>query len=261
MDNRISRAPAPSYSESTAADQEATSGISRAVPEQSAALGQLSGLPAKPYSLSKKAPIVRLSKEQFEDRLYLLADRAEKIASKPHIYSTEIAGKASRLVEIVSRYGEGDDDDATTKYFSYKLGDADAAMLRTHGGYNLTQMFDSIDDPHLETKFGKDRQVTSIVDLVVAHPLATGGGDALLQHVVNHDGDDPLLLSSTSSSVAAGAVDWHHAQGFESMERSLDIHILDPKRQSSKWKTNEAGEKIRADKPEKFLTRIDTSSE
>lgn len=208
----------------------------------------------KPYSLSKHAPITRLSGETFERELDAMEQKALQIASQPNLFPASIVNKAAQMAEVSQRFGSNEDDDANTRYFAYQLGSDVAALMKTQSGVRLDEFMSHHEEPDVEQKFGPGREASSIVDVMVSHPLATGGAESLLQHVLNHDGADPLLVATT---ITDEATTWHHSQGFETAPGNDKLHVLDPRRRPDTWQRNEQNELVRVGKPNTFLTRRD----
>lgn len=212
------------------------------------------------FSLTRngKPPVVTLTREDFERRLNALVDAADAIHPHPDQYTPAVAAKAERVADTVDRFGSCEDDDAQTKYLAYRLGQHDAALLRTQAGSALLDHVGAWADPELENKFGQSRKVTSIIDVLVAHPLATNGGDSLIQHVLNQDGPDALLLATTVTSEAAQR---YRQMGFETLPGDANTsHVLDARRQNSVWTKDVDGNFVRAGKPNQFLLH-DSASE
>lgn len=207
---------------------------------------------AQSYSLVSEPPIVPIDKATFrrEAKVFQNDEEIRRIAKNPQEYSHFVSKRAENVREAAKDYGTTrDSEDA--RYYSYKLGDTTAALLRTEGGFSMAELHDD----RWRDLFPGRTHITSVVDLQLAHPLVENAGDILLEHQLRRDareGEEPLLkwfpLSEESKARAAKL-------GFVEVD---DCNmVLDPTQHPDKWITNSAGEWQRANKPELYLAKAE----
>ncbi|WP_353642691.1 effector protein NopP [Mesorhizobium sp. WSM2239] len=171
------------------------------------------------------------------------------IADNPREYSQFVSSRARRTAEVARQYGIRRDSEHA-RYFSYQLGNQSAGLMRTEGGFSMTE-FESANWRH---QFPGRTEITSIVDFQVAHPLVENAGDILLEHQLRMDGDLPLLnwRAANPEAQARAAM-----MGF--VEVGDGDMVLDPTQHPEKWTKNSAGEWQRADKPPRYLCKTEGS--
>lgn len=186
------------------------------------------------------AIVSRLTQIDFDKRLGSLWGAAEDIIhAPPHQYPQRVVDKAREVFNIIEKFGANEDDDESTRYYSYAGGAHDSALLRTHGGYVLAGVLGAREDiARLEQMYGKDVKATRVVDVILSHPLAKDRARLLIEQVLNEDGENALVLSST---VTNEAMAWHKKLGFEPFAIEDTLCILDPKRHPEIWQRGENG--------------------
>ncbi|WP_283808094.1 effector protein NopP [Bradyrhizobium sp. C9] len=207
---------------------------------------------APTYSLVTKPPIEPIDKDTFrrEAKIFQNDDEIMRIAENPREYSRFVSTRAKNVREAAEDYGSTRDSEEA-RYYSYQLGNKTVALLRTEGGYSMNEFHD---DRWRELFPGREH-ITSVVDLQLAHPLVENAGDILLEYQLRRDareGEQPLLkwypLNEESKARAAKL-------GFVEVD---DCNmVLDPTQHPDKWTTNSAGEWQRANKPERYLAKVD----
>lgn len=93
------------------------------------------------------------------------------IVNNPQEYSEFVSARARRTEDVAKQYGMRRDTEHA-RYFSYQLGNQSAGLLRTEGGLGMT-WFES---ESWREQFPGRTEITSIVDLQVAHPLVENAG-------------------------------------------------------------------------------------
>ncbi|MDH2405094.1 effector protein NopP [Bradyrhizobium sp. SSUT18] len=174
-------------------------------------------------------------------------DNIMHIAENPREYSEFVSSRARRTAEVAKQYAVRRDSDEA-RYFSYQLGNQSAGLMRTEGGFSMTE-FESDDWRH---QFPGGAEITSIVDFQVAHPLVENAGDILLEHQLRIDGERPLLNWHPDNPEAQARA---AKMGF--VQLADGGMVLDPAQHPDKWTKNSAGEWQRADKPRLYLSKAE----
>ncbi|WP_305797864.1 MULTISPECIES: effector protein NopP [Microvirga] len=209
-----------------------------------------SSSPAPAYSLVPKPPVLEIDKFTFrEEAKAFHSKEIEDIANNPQEYSNFISTRAKNAAEIAKKYGTTTDTEQA-RYFSYKLGRKTVALLRTEGGCPM----DDFEGEKWRELFPGRTEITSTVDLQVAHPLVENAGDILLEYQLRRDGERPLLLSRPGNAEAKARA---AKMGFVEVDNCN--MVLDPTQHPDKWTTNSAGEWLRVNRPQQFLSKIEES--
>ncbi|KPH04700.1 host specificity protein [Rhizobium leguminosarum bv. trifolii] len=200
--------------------------------------------PTRPYSLSSEPPIKVLDRSTFARKVReFYGDDIKHISVNPQEYSPFVSSKALRAATIARLYGGTDDDTPSARYFSYDLGERSVGLLRTEDGFSIEN------EPWRELFPGRKR-ITSIVDLRVTHPLVENAGDILLEHQLQLDGEQPLIMSRPASPEMGTRLE---QMGF--VDVGENRWVLDPTQHPDKWIKNSKGGWQRADKPWSYLSK------
>ncbi|WOH80241.1 Effector protein NopP [Bradyrhizobium sp. BEA-2-5] len=206
---------------------------------------------SRSYSLVGRPPIVEISKRSFAEKAEAFyGDEIRHIAANPQEYSPRISSKAKLVKKVAKKYGNTRDTEHA-RYFSYQLGNTSVGLLRTEGG---CKMSDEFDGDQWRKMFPGRTEVTSTVDLQIAHPLVDNAGDILLEHQLRLDGDRALLRTRPANAEAAAR---SRELGFASVDD--DNMVLDPTQHPEKWTKNCNDEWQRADKPAQYLSKAESS--
>ncbi|ANT54325.1 host specificity protein (plasmid) [Mesorhizobium amorphae CCNWGS0123] len=239
---RASQADEPGQSVESDSFTETLAGMpSRSAPDPHASS---SSAPTHPYSLASQPPVVELERSSFARKVKdFYGDEIKHIAENPQEYSPFVSSKAGRTATIARLYGGTDTDTPKARYFSYDLGEKSVGLLRTEGGFGINN------EPWRE-QFPGRKEITSVVDLRVTHPLVENAGDILLEHQLRLDGERPLIMSRPASQ----GMEARLAQmGF--VDVGENRWVLDPTQRPDKWTENSDGEWQRADKPGLYLSK------
>ncbi|MER8383075.1 Effector protein NopP [Mesorhizobium sp. M1399] len=211
--------------------------------------GSSSSAATAAYSLRSRPPVVEIDRSTFRREVRQFhGDKIMHIADNPQEYSEFVSSRARRTADVAKQYGMRRDTEHA-RYFSYQLGDQSAGVMRTEGGFSMTEF----ESESWRQQFPGRTEITSIVDLQVAHPLVENAGDILLEHQLRMDGERPLLnWRAANPEAQARAV----TMGFVEVDH-CDM-VLDPTQHPEKW-TNSAGEWQRADKPPLYLCKTEDS--
>ncbi|MET4483943.1 hypothetical protein ABIB66_008514 [Bradyrhizobium sp. F1.13.3] len=157
--------------------------------DESTSGGSSSSAGAPAYILNDRPPVMEMDITSFRrEARRFHGDDIMHIAENPREYSEFVSSRARRTAEVAKQYAVRRDSDEA-RYFSYQLGNQSAGLMRTEGGFSMTE-FESDDWRH---QFPGRAEITSIVDFQVAHPLVENAGDILLEHQLRIDGERPLL--------------------------------------------------------------------
>ncbi|MFB9984542.1 Effector protein NopP [Mesorhizobium newzealandense] len=212
--------------------------------------GDSSSAATQPYSLHPRPPVVEIDRSSFTREVRQFhGDEIMHIADNPQEYSEFVSSRARRAADVARQYGIRRDTEHA-RYFSYQLGNQSAGLLRTEGGFRMTDF----ESDSWRQQFPGRTEVTSIVDLQVAHPLAENAGDILLEHQLRMDGERPLLNWRAANPEAQARA---ATMGFVEVD-DCDM-VLDPTQHPEKWTMNSAGEWQRADKPPLYLCKTEDS--
>ncbi|RRH93207.1 Effector protein NopP [Mesorhizobium tamadayense] len=208
--------------------------------------GSSSSAATQAYSLCSEPPVVEIDRSSFRREVRQFhGDNIMHIADNPQEYSDFVSSRASRTADVAKQYGMRRDTEHA-RYFSYQLGNQSAGLLRTEGGFRMTEF----ESENWRQQFPGRTEITSIVDLQVAHPLVENAGDILLEHQLRMDGERPLLNWRAANPEARARA----AQlGFVEVDDG-DM-VLDPTQHPEKWTKNSVGEWQRADKPPLYLCK------
>lgn len=212
--------------------------------------GGSSSAATQAYSLHSRPPVVEIDRPAFRSKLRQFhGDKMMHIADNPQEYSEFVSSRARRTADVAKQYGVRRDSEQA-RYFSYELGNQSAGLMRTEGGFNITDS----ESENWREQFPGRTKITSIVDLQVAHPLVENAGDILLEHQLRRDGERPLLnwRAANPEAQARAAM-----MGF--VEVGDGDMVLDPTQHPEKWTKNSAGEWQRADKPPRYLCKTEDS--
>ncbi|WP_283812129.1 Effector protein NopP [Bradyrhizobium archetypum] len=198
------------------------------------------------YSLVPRPPIVKIDKPLFRreaKRFY--DDEIKHIATNPQEYSDFISEKAKRIAQVAEKYGTTNDSERA-RYFSYQLGKQSVGLLRTEGGFSMTKF----EGEKWRELFPERTEITSVVDLQLAHPLVENAGDILLEYQLRLDGERPLLnwRAANQESKARAA-----KMGFVAVDENN--MLLDPTQYPDIWIKNTAGEWQGKNKPPLYLSK------
>ncbi|WP_322885932.1 Effector protein NopP (plasmid) [Sinorhizobium medicae] len=204
------------------------------------------GTPA--YFLHDRPPVVEIDRSSFRrEARQFHGDEIMPIAENPQEYSDFVSSRARRTADVAQQYAvRRDSEDA--RYFSYQLGSQSAGLLRTEGGFSMTE-FESENWRH---QFPGRAEITSTVDFQAAHPLVENAGDILLEHQLRIDGERPLLNWRPANPEAQARA---AMMGFVQVDDGN--MVLDPTQHPEKWTKNSAGEWQRADKPPLYLCKTE----
>ncbi|XXA98849.1 Effector protein NopP (plasmid) [Rhizobium sp. YTUHZ044] len=216
----------------------------------SASSGGSSSAATQAYSLQANPPVVQIDRSTFrrEARQFHGAE-ITRIADNPQEYSEFISSRARRTADVASQYGVRRDSEHA-RYYSYQLGDHCVGLLRTEGGFSMTEF----ESERWREQFPGRTEVTSIVDLQVTHPLVENAGDILLEHQLRRDGERPLLNWRAANPEAQARA---ATMGFVEVDDG-DM-VLDPTQHPDKWTKNSAGEWQRVGKPQQYLCKTKDS--
>ncbi|MET4037153.1 hypothetical protein ACVWXN_006713 [Bradyrhizobium sp. i1.4.4] len=158
--------------------------------------GSSSSAGAPAYFLNDRPPVMEMDITSFRRQARQFhGDNIMHIAENPREYSEFVSSRARRTAEVAKQYAVRRDSDEA-RYFSYQLGNQSAGLMRTEGGFSMTE-FESDDWRH---QFPGRADITSIVDFQVAHPLVENAGDILLEHQLRSDGGWYSTLRSIPTS-------------------------------------------------------------
>ncbi|MBA1142430.1 Effector protein NopP [Mesorhizobium sp. CCANP35] len=203
---------------------------------------------AQGYSLQDRPPVVQIDRSTFrKEARQFHGGEIHRIADNPHEYSEFVSARARRTADVASQFAVRRDSEHA-QYFSYQLGDKSVGLLRTEGGFSMTDF----ESESWREQFPGRTEVTSIVDLQVAHPLVENAGDILLEHQLRMDGERPLLNWRAANPEAQARA---AAMGFVEVDDG-DM-VLDPTQHPDKWTKNSDGEWQRAGKPAKYLCKTE----
>ncbi|CAH2398112.1 effector protein NopP [Mesorhizobium escarrei] len=212
--------------------------------------GGSSAAATQAYSLHSRPPVVEIDKFSFTDEVIKFHGKNIKhIANNPQEYSEFVSARARRTAEVAKKYGRRCDTEEA-RYFSYQLGNQSAGLMRTEGGFSMTEF----ESEKWRKQFPGRTEITSVVDLQVAHPLVENAGDILLEHQLRIDGERPLLNWRADNPEAQARA---ASMGFVEVEDGG--MVLDPTQHPEKWTKNSAGEWQRADKPQRYLCKTGDS--
>ncbi|WP_167378691.1 effector protein NopP [Mesorhizobium prunaredense] len=212
--------------------------------------GGSSAAATQAYSLHSRPPVVEIDKFSFTDEVIKFHGKNIKhIANNPQEYSEFVSARARRTAEVAKKYGRRCDTEEA-RYFSYQLGNQSAGLMRTEGGFSMTEF----ESEKWRKQFPGRTEITSVVDLQVAHPLVENAGDILLEHQLRIDGERPLLNWRADNPEAQARA---ASMGFVEVEDGG--MVLDPTQHPEKWTKNSAGEWQRADKPPRYLCKTGDS--
>ncbi|MET3598006.1 hypothetical protein ABID26_007433 [Mesorhizobium shonense] len=212
--------------------------------------GSSSSAATPAYSLQSRPPVVEIDRSSFRSEVTQFhGDKIMHIADHPQEYSEFVSARARRTADVAKQYGVCRDTEQA-RYFSYQLGNQSAGLLRTEGGFSMTEF----ESENWRQQFPGRTEITSIVDLQVAHPLVENAGDILLEHQLRMDGERPLLNWRAANPEAQARA---AAMGF--VEVDDGGMVLDPTQHPEKWTKNSAGEWQRADKPPLYLCKTEDS--
>jgi hypothetical protein len=189
----------------------------------------------KRYRFEARPPIGEIGKEQFHAELRKLLEEISEIANNPKVYSPEMAGKASRGIEVGRECLDSIELENPTRYFSYKLGDKHVAFMQ----------ISTIARPASSREARR-----TIIEFRVSHPLVANAGDILLEHAMRLNVHQKPVLQSYPAS--AEAESRNRALGFSDPDED-GIMRLSPTATPRHWTLNEQGEWQRAGKPNKYL--------
>ncbi|MET4359018.1 hypothetical protein ABIC08_008995 [Bradyrhizobium sp. RT9b] len=151
--------------------------------------GSSSSAGAPASFLNDRPPVMEMDITSFRRQARQFhGDNIMHIAENPREYSEFVSSRARRTAEVAKQYAVRRASDEA-RYFSYQLRNQSAGLMRTEGGFSMTE-FESDDWRH---QFPGRADITSIVDFQVAHPLVENAGDILLEHQLRIDGERPLL--------------------------------------------------------------------
>ncbi len=202
------------------------------------------------YSLVSRSPIEEIDKDSFRTKAQAFhGDEIKHIAANPQEYSDFVSKKAKRTVQLADKYGTTRDSERA-RYFSYQLGTRSAGLLRTEGGFSMTDF----EGEKWRELFPGRTDITSVVDLQVTHPLVENAGDILLEHQLRLDGKKPLLVWRPANEDARA-----RAAKLGFVEVDKDNMVLDPTQHSDIWIKNSAGEWQRAHKHPLYLSKAAAS--
>ncbi|KRR26575.1 hypothetical protein CQ14_40290 [Bradyrhizobium lablabi] len=198
------------------------------------------------YSLVPRPPVVKIDKPLFRreaKRFY--DDEIKHIADNPQEYSDFVSEKAKRIAQVAEKYGTTKDSERA-RYFSYQLGKQSVGLLRTEGGFSMTEF----EGDKWRERFPGRTEITSVVDLQVTHPLVENAGDILLEYQLRLDGERPLLnwRAANQESKARAA-----KMGFVAVDENN--MVLDPAQSPDIWIKNTAGEWQRKNKLPLYLSK------
>ncbi|OCK59973.1 Effector protein NopP [Bradyrhizobium sp. LMTR 3] len=198
------------------------------------------------YSLAPRPPVVKIDKPLFRreaKRFY--DDEIKHIAANPQEYSDFISEKAKRTAQVAEKYG-CTKDTVRARYFSYQLGKQSVGLLRTEGGFSMTEF----EGEKWREQFPERTEITSVVDLQITHPLVENAGDILLEYQLRLDGERPLLnwRAANQGSKARAA-----KMGFVAVDENN--MVLDPTQYPDIWIKNTAGEWQRKNNPPLYLSK------
>ncbi|MGL3210417.1 Effector protein NopP [Bradyrhizobium sp. BR 1433] len=206
---------------------------------------------SRSYSLVDQPPVVEISKRSFAKKAEAFyGDNIKHIADNPQVYSPRISSKAKLVKKVAKKYGNTKDTEHA-RYFSYQLGNTSVGLLRTEGG---CKMSDEFEGDQWQKAFPGRTEVTSTVDLQIAHPLVVNAGDILLEYQLQLDGDRALLRTRPANDEARAR---SRELGF--VEVDDDNMVLDPTQHPDKWTKNYDGKWQRADKPTRYLSKAESS--
>ncbi|MCF6127521.1 Effector protein NopP [Mesorhizobium sp. M7A.F.Ca.CA.001.07.2.1] len=212
--------------------------------------GASSSAAPQAYSLNSRPPVVEINRTSFRRQVRQFhGDEITHIADNPQEYSEFVSSRARRTADVAQQYGIRRDTEHA-RYFSYQLGDRSAGLLRMEGGFSMNEF----ESESWREQFPGRTEVTSIVDLQVAHPLVENAGDILLEHQLRIDGDRPLLNWRAANPEAQARA---QTMGFVEVDHG-DL-VLDPTQHPDKWTKNSAGEWQRAGKPPLYLHKTEDS--
>ncbi|MET2832518.1 Effector protein NopP [Mesorhizobium shangrilense] len=212
--------------------------------------GNSSSAATQAYSLQSRPPVVEIDKSSFKREVRQFhGDKIMHIADNPQEYSEFVSSRAIRTADVARQYGMRRDTEHA-RYFSYQLGDQSAGLMRTEGGFRMTDF----ESENWRQQFPGRTEITSIVDLQVAHPLVENAGDILLEHQLRMDGDRPLLNWRAANPEAQARA---ASMGFVEVDDG-DM-VLDPTQHPEKWTKNSAGEWQRANKPPLYVCKAEDS--
>ncbi|UTY47760.1 effector protein NopP [Sinorhizobium fredii] len=201
------------------------------------------------YTLDHEPPVVPIDLKTFRREIRKFQGKEiTDIADNPQEYSDFVSAKARRTADVAQQYGIRRDSE-NARYFSYQLGNQCVGLMRTEGGFSMEEEFES---KSWRDQFPGHQEITSTVDLQVAHPLVENAGDILLEHQLGRDGERPLLnwRAENPEAKARAAM-----MGFVEVD-DCDM-VLDPKQHPDKWTQTSAAEWRRKDKPPLYLRKFE----
>ncbi|NGO54250.1 Effector protein NopP [Mesorhizobium camelthorni] len=212
--------------------------------------GSSSSAATPAYSLRSRPPVVEIDRSSFRREVkHFHGDEITHIADNPQEYSDFVSARARRTADVAEQYGTTRDTEHA-RYFSYQLGNQSAGLLRTEGGFSMTEF----ESENWRERFPGRTEITSTVDLQVVHPLVENAGDILLEHQLRMDGERPLLNWRPANPEAQARA---AMMGFAELD---DCNmVLDPTQHPEKWTKNSAGEWQRANKPPLYLSKTEDS--
>uniref|UniRef100_A0A974A3W7 Host specificity protein n=2 Tax=Bradyrhizobium septentrionale TaxID=1404411 RepID=A0A974A3W7_9BRAD len=193
--------------------------------------------------------MVEISRSSFERKMKdFHGDRIRHIAANPEEYSHFVSSKAERTVGLAKGVGSARKHTSDARYFSYELGNKSVGLLRTEGGFSMSDVFEG---EKWKDQFPGRTEITSTTVLRVTHPLVDNAGDILLEHQLRLDGERPLVDSTPASLEAQSRL---AAMGYVEVDEAN--MVLDPTQHPEKWTKNGDGEWQRADKPTLYLSKV-----
>ncbi|WP_244919901.1 host specificity protein [Rhizobium grahamii] len=195
----------------------------------------------RPYSLVSQPPIVELERSLFSRKLKHFYGNEIKHISDNHEEYSHVSSKTQRTATVARLCAGIDHDTAKAPYFSYELGKISVGLLRADGGFRIKNEL-------WRAQFPGRKNITSIVDLRVTHPLVENAGDVLLEHQLRLSDERPLIMSRPALPEMEPRLD---QMGFGDV--GGNVWLLDPTQHPDKWTKNSDGEWRRVGKPELYL--------
>nr|P12779.1 RecName: Full=Host-inducible protein A [Sinorhizobium fredii]AAA26294.1 inducible protein A [Sinorhizobium fredii] len=201
------------------------------------------------YTLDHEPPVVPIDLKTFRREIRKFHGKEiTDIADNPQEYSDFVSAKARRTADVAQQYGIRRDSE-NARYFSYQLGNQCVGLMRTEGGFSMEEEFES---KSWRDQFPGHQEITSTVDLQVAHPLVENAGDILLEAPTSEG------RRTTVAELARGKPRGESRaamMGFVEVD-DCDM-VLDPKQHPDKWTQTSAAEWRRKDKPPLYLRKFE----